>query len=114
MDELETPLTEVEQSRAATGFRYYITDPATYGFLSTKVDESRGYPWRYTERGLPLVDTLPDATDGSGRKLIAIDNWRFTPADDELIAGPLTEGLIEELTHLEYIALKPQPSDELI
>lgn len=111
MDELEQPLTPIEESRAATGFRYYVCDPATYGFLSTAVDESRGYPKRYTHRGLPLADTLPDATDGSG-KMIAIDCWRFNASDDELLAGPLELGTLKELTHLEYINLKPQVTDD--
>jgi hypothetical protein len=113
MDELDTPLTEIEQSRAVTGFRYYVVDPTVYDALSTAVDQSRGYPWRYTERGLPLVDSLPDASDGSGRKLIAIDSWRFTTADDEMLEGPLQAGTCEELTYLEYIALKPADTNTL-
>ena len=113
MDELEQPLTEVEQSRAATGFRYYVVDPSVYDSLSTAVDASRGYPWRYTERGLPLVETLPDASDGSGRKLIAIDAWRFTTSDDEMLEGPLQAGTCEELTQLEYLALKPVEDNTL-
>jgi len=112
MDELETPLTPIEQSRAATGFRYYKFDPAVYGFICTAVDESRGYPKRYTHRALPLAEALPDATDGSG-KLIAVDCWRFTAADDELLSGPIAAGTVTELTHLEFINLKPQPTEEL-
>ena len=112
MDELDTPLTPIEESRAATGFRYYKFDPAVYGFICTAVDESRGYPKRYTHRALPLAEALPDATDGSG-KLIAVDCWRFNAGDDELLSGPIAAGTVTEITKEAYDALKPQPTEEL-
>ena len=43
MDE-EQPLTEIEQSRADTGFRYYVCQPDVYTALAVGVDQSRGYP----------------------------------------------------------------------
>jgi hypothetical protein len=109
MDELDQPLTDIEQSRADTGFRYYVCDPQTYTALASAVDASRGYPWKHTHRGLPSVDDLPDATDGSG-KLIAIDCWRFTANDDAMLDG--TAG-VQELTQLEFLALKPPPEDSM-
>ena len=110
MDELDQPLTEIEQSRADTGFRYYVCDPETYTALAAAVDASRGYPKQHTKRGLPPVEELPDATDGSG-KLIAIDCWRFTVYDDVMLAGAAG---VQELTQLEYLAIKPQPSEDLL
>ena len=110
MDELDQPLTDIEQSRADTGFRYYVCDPETYTALAAAVDASRGYPKQHTKRGLPPVEELPDATDGSG-KLIAIDCWRFTVYDDAMLEGAAG---VQELTQLEYLAIKPQPSEDLL
>lgn len=112
MDELETPLTPVEASRAATGFRYYVCEKTTYGQLAAAVDASRGYPKQYTKRGLPLVEELPEATDGSGKVLIAIDCWRFNADDDAMLEAPTAAGLVTELTKDDYDALKPEPSNE--
>ena len=107
MHELDQPLTEIEQSRADTGFRYYVCEPETYTALAAAVDASRGYPKQHTKRGLPPVEELPDATDGSG-KLIAIDCWRFTVYDDVMLEGAAG---VQELTQLEYLAIKPQPEE---
>ncbi len=109
MDELDQPLTDIEQSRADTGYRYYVCDPETYTALSAAVDESRGYPWQHTLRGLPPVDELPDAVGVTG-KLVAIDCWRFTEADDAMLEGATG---VQELTYLEYLAVKPQPIDNI-
>lgn len=107
MDELDQPLTEIEQSRADTGFRYYVCDPETYTALSSAVDASRGYPWQHTLRGLPPVDELPDAVGMNG-KLVAIDCWRFTAEDDAMLESATG---VQELTELEYLAVKPQPEE---
>ena len=110
MDE-EQPLTEIEQSRADTGFRYYVVQPDIYTALAAGVDQTRGYPNKQgtTLTGLPPVEQLADATDGSG-KLIAIDCWRFTANDDSMLEG--TAG-VQELTQLEFLALKPPPEDSM-
>ena len=110
MEEQE-PLTEIEQSRADTGFRYYVVQPDVYTGLVAAVDADRGYPNKQgtTLTGLPPVDSLAQATDDSG-KLIAIDCWRFTSNDDLMLEG--TEG-VEELTQLEFLALKPEAEDIL-
>jgi hypothetical protein len=113
MDELEQPLTEVEQSRAATGFRYYLATPQAYEDISNYVDSSRGYPRALTHRGLPEINSVPDANDGSGKKIIAIDCWRINQDDDAVLADPIAAGAIKELTHLEYINLKPQQTEEI-
>ena len=107
MDELDQPLTDIEQSRADTGYRYYVCDPQTYTALSSAVDESRGYPWQHTLRGLPPVDELPDAVGVTG-KLVAIDCWRFTAEDDAMLEDAVG---VQELTQLEYLAVKPQPEE---
>ena len=107
MDELDQPLTDIEQSRADTGYRYYVCDPQTYTALASAVDATRGYPWQHTLRGLPPVDELPDAVGVSG-KLIAIDCWRFTAEDDAMLEDATG---VQELTQLEYLAVKPQPEE---
>ena len=110
MDE-EQPLTDIEQSRADTGFRYYVVQPdELYTGLVAAVDADRGYPNPNTFTGLPPVENLAEATDGSGR-LIAIDCWRFTANDDAMLEG--AEG-VQELTQLEFLSIKPQPTEELL
>ena len=111
MDDEQEPLTEIEQSRADTGFRYYVVQPDVYTGLSAAVDADRGYPNKQgtTITGLPPVANLAEATDGSG-SLIAIDCWRFTANDDALLEG--TEG-VQELTQLEFLSIKPQPEELL-
>ena len=113
MDE-EQPLTEIEQSRADTGFRYYVVQPDIYTALVAGVDQTRGYPNKQgtTLTGLPPVEQLADATDGSG-KLITIDCWRFTETDDQMLEGPINAGSVEELTHQTFLSIKPQPTEEL-
>jgi hypothetical protein len=62
--------------------------------------------------GCHLLSSLAEATDGSG-KLIAIDCWRFTEADDQMLEGPINAGSVEELTHQTFLSIKPQPIEEL-
>ena len=110
MDENQEPLTDIQQSRADTGFRYYVVQPdELYTGLVAAVDADRGYPNPNTFTGLPPVETLAEATDGSGR-LIAIDCWRFTANDDAMLED--AEG-VQELTQLEFLAIKPEPQNEL-
>ena len=105
----QEPLTEIEQSRADTGFRYYVAQPEVYTGLTNAVDADRGYPNKQgtTLRGLPPVENLAEATDGSGR-LIAIDCWRFTANDDAMLDG--ADG-VQELTQTDFLLLKPQPTE---
>ena len=110
MDENQEPLTDIEQSRADTGFRYYVVQPdELYTGLVAAVDADRGYPNPNTFTGLPPVESLAEATDGSGR-LIAIDCWRFTANDDAMLED--AEG-VQELTQLEFLSIKPQPTEDL-
>jgi hypothetical protein len=106
----DAPLTDIEQSRADTGFRYYVVQPNIYTALVAGVDQSRGYPTPNTLTGLPPVENLAEATDGSG-KLIAIDCWRFTEADDQMLEGPLNAGTVEELTEPTFLSIKPAPTE---
>ena len=101
----QEPLTEIEQSRADTGFRYYVVQPDVYTGLVSAVDADRGYPNKQgtTLTGLPPVANLAEATDASG-KLIAIDCWRFTSTDDAMLEG--TDG-VQELTQTGFLLLKP-------
>lgn len=107
----QEPLTEIEQSRADTGFRYYVVQPATYTGLAMAVDADRGYPNKQgtTLTGLPPVVNLADATDGSG-KLIAIDCWRFTATDDAMLEAATG---VQELTQLDFLSIKPQSTEDL-
>ena len=107
MDDQE-PLTEIEQSRATTGYRHYVVQPDVYTAMVAAVDESRGYPNPTTLTGLPPVEQLAEATDGSGR-LICIDCWRFTAEDEVMLEG--AEG-VQELTQLEFLSIKPQPTED--
>ena len=107
----QEPLTDIEQSRADTGFRYYVVQPDVYTGLVSAVDADRGYPNKQgtTLTGLPPVANLAEATDDSGR-LIAIDCWRFTSNDDAMLED--AEG-VQELTQLEFLLIKPQPEELL-
>jgi len=110
MDEQE-PLTDIEQSRADCGFRFYVVKPdELYTQLVASVDTDRQFPnkQKTTLTSLPPVESLAEATDGSGR-LIAIDCWRFTANDDALLDG--VDG-VQELTQLEFLAIKPQPEND--
>ena len=112
MDDEQEPLTDIEQSRVDTGFRYYVVQPdELYTGLVAAVDADRGYPNKQgtTLTGLPPVENLSEATDGSGR-LIAIDCWRFTANDDAMLEG--AEG-VQELTQLEFLAIKPELENEM-
>jgi hypothetical protein len=112
MEDQQEPLTDIEQSRADTGFRYYVVQPdELYTGLVAAVDSDRGYPNKQgtTITGLPPVANLAEATDGSGR-LIAIDCWRFTANDDAILED--AEG-VQELTQLEFLSIKPQPTEDL-
>ena len=104
----QEPLTEIEQSRATTGYRHYVVQPDVYTAMVAAVDESRGYPNPTTLTGLPPVEQLAEATDGSGR-LICIDCWRFTAEDEVMLEG--AEG-VQELTQLEFLSIKPQPTED--
>lgn len=93
--------------------RFFACEGVTYTQLAAAVDQSRGYPRgvgtkAVTLRGLPPFDELELANDDSGRGLIAIDRWRFQPADDDLLAPAIGAGLIEELTLEQYQALRPE------
>ena len=96
--------------------RFFKCDQVTYTQLAAAVDQSRGYPKgvgskAVTLRGLPPFDDLDLANDDSGRGLIAIDKWRFTPDDEEMLAPAIQAGLIEELTAEDFENLQTQESD---
>jgi len=112
MDEQQEPLTDIEQSRADCGFRFYVVKPdELYTQLVASVDADRQFPNKQqtTLTSLPPVESLAEATDGSGR-LIAIDCWRFTTNDDAMLDG--VDG-VQELTQLEFLAIKPEPQNDL-
>src|SRR5210317_357131 len=73
MDELEQPLTEIEQSRADTGFRYYVVQPDVYTGLVAAVDADRQYPNKQgtTMTGLPPVESLAKLRMAVGDSLLS-------------------------------------------
>lgn len=105
LSEIQEPLTPIQESRAATGFRFFSCDVGLYDQLSKAVDESRNYPRGGSDRGLPESSFLQMATDGSGNLLIAIDCWRFTPEDDAMIEAA-GDG-VKELTETEFNLIRP-------
>jgi hypothetical protein len=109
MDEQE-PLTEIEQSRATTGYRHYVVQPDVYTAMVSAVDESRGYPNPTTLTGLPPVEQLAEAIDGSGL-MIAIDCWRFNATDDQMLEAPLADGTLEEVSEQTYLSVKPEAEE---
>ncbi|MBK1835014.1 hypothetical protein [Roseibacillus ishigakijimensis] len=111
MNPEELELTPLEASLAATGLRFFAVSPEAYPALCAQIDESRGYPHgegtsAVTVRGLPLPEDLATANDGSGRLLISIDGWRFTAADDVLVADAIEAGAVVELIHEDWEAMK--------
>ena len=66
MDDEQEPLTDIEQSRADTGFRYYVVQPdELYTGLVSSVDSDRGYPNKqgttpvsYTHLTLPTTSRV--------------------------------------------------------
>lgn len=107
------PLFEIDQSplavsRRENAHRFFCLPELLYVALKNQVNIDRGYPMGLTRDALQATVSLPTAPDG--KKLIAIDCWRFTAADDVMLAPYLANGSIVELTHAEYIALLPTPS----
>ena len=105
-------LTPLEQSIADTGRRFFKVESNTYDQMAAGVDQIRGYPHGQpskvvTLRGLPARLNLPITNDGSGSVLVSLETWRFSAADDALMAPAIAALLITELTKLEYEALKP-------
>ena len=108
----QEPLTEIERSRADCGFRFYVVKPdELYTGLVASVDADRQFPnkAKTTLTSLPPVESLAEATDGSGRH-IAIDCWRFTANDDAMLDG--VDG-VQELTQLDFLSIKPEPQNDL-
>ena len=108
----EPTLTPIEQSVAATGRRCFTVEPNVYDQMAAGVDQLRGYPWgegtkAVTLHGLPLREQLPIANDDSGFVLVNLEKWRFTDADEEMMQPAIDAGLIVEITHSEWLSLKP-------
>ncbi len=115
MPEEEIPLTPIEQSRADTGYRFYLAASLVYDVIADTISEMRGFPTQkgraQTVRALPLKEQLTVATDG--RLMLAVSNRRIKPSDDELLSDPLYAGYIEEVVKADWEALKPE-DEELI
>lgn len=109
---IEEELTPIEQSRAATGKRFFRVEPSTYDELAAGVDLIRGYPHgvgtpAVTLRGLPSREEA--VTDEEGWVLIGIDVKRFTPADEEMMEPAVEAGLVVEMTREAWQAAKVEP-----
>jgi hypothetical protein len=67
MDEQQEPLTDIEQSRADTGFRYYVVQPdELYTGLVAAVDADRAILTNKAQHSpdYHLLLSLAEATDG--------------------------------------------------
>lgn len=105
--------TPLELSRANTGRRFYIVDAETYTAIVAALDEARGYPTAVTHTVMPPVDEVPDAADGTG-KLVSVCTFSVGPAEEELLAGPINTGTVEEIEEVEFLALLPPREDPLL
>ena len=103
-------MTPLQASAAATGRRYFACVPAVYSALRAQTDQARDYPQgegtqAVTLHGLPAVENLQ--SDTNGRVLISLEVWRFTPADDVMLAPVIAGGFVEELTAEAFALLRP-------
>ena len=117
MSEEDNPLTELEQDQLDTGWFFFLASPDVYPALSEYVDDSRGYPIEgekaSTLRGLPVVEELLTATDGSGRLMLQLATWRVT-ADDLAVLEPyIDQGDVFIVTEEEWLSVKPEPTVEI-
>jgi hypothetical protein len=113
----EPELTPLQQDQLASGWHFFLAVPAVYLGLSGYIDASRGYPTGGTKaatlHGLPPVESLPVANDGSGRVMLRLANWRVKPADIETLAPYIEQGAVSLITKAEFEALKPVQKDEI-
>lgn len=116
-DYIDEPLTELEQDQADTGWFYFLATPEVYPALSGYVDESRGYPIggakAKTLHGLPPAEDLLTTTDGSNRLMLQLATWRVSGDDLDALAPYIEAESVSIVTELEWLALKPEPSEEL-
>lgn len=117
MNEEETPLTELEQDQLNTGFFFFLATPEVYPALSDYVDKSRGFPISgekaSTLRGIPPAEELMTATDGSGQLMLQLATWRVTPDDLTALQPYIDQGVLSIVTELEWLSVKPEPTEEL-
>jgi len=113
----DAPLTELEQDQLDTGWFYFLASPDVYPELSGYVDDSRGFPIlgekASTVRGLPQAEELMTTTDGSGQLMLKLATWRVSAADLEALAPYIDADEVSIVTELEWLSLKPEPSEEL-
>ena len=109
----EIPLTELEQSRADYGRRYYSIKAGFYNGLSTSLNAKKNRPTgvgtkAVTLREIPLADDCPDSADGT-RKLLSYECWRLTDEEfDDIFDADHPN--IDEIVHDEWYALFPEPA----
>ncbi len=113
----EQELTPLQQDQLDSGWHFFLAVPAVYEGLSGYVDQSRGYPTggakAATLNGLPPIESLPIANDGSGRVMLRLANFRVKPADLETLAPYIDQGAVGIVTKEDWLALKPEVEDEL-
>jgi len=113
----EQELTPLQQDQLASGWHFFLAVPAVYLGLSGYIDASRGYPTGGTKaatlHGLPPVESLPVANDGSGRVMLRLANWRVKPADLATLAPYIGQGAVSVVTKAEYETLLPEVHQEV-
>ncbi|MDC0305440.1 hypothetical protein OAL22_00640 [bacterium] len=116
-DNIDEPLTELEQDQLDTGWFYFLATPEAYPALSGYVDESRNYPIggakAKTLHGLPPAEDLQTTTDGSGQLMLQLATWRVTSDDLAALQPYIDQGALSVVTELEWLSLKPEATEEL-
>ena len=115
---IDEPLTELEQDQLDTGWFFFLAAPEIYPALSGYVDESRGYPTgagtrAATLNGLPPIEEVMTTTDGSGQLMLQLATWRVTAEDLATIQTYIAQGFLSIVTELEWLSVKPEPTEEL-
>ena len=114
---IDEPLTELEQDQLDTGWFHFLATPDVYPALSGYVDDSRGYPIigekASTLRGLPPVEELLTTANGSGQLMLKLATWRVTVQDLDALAPFIDAGDVAIVTESEWLAVKPQPDEQL-
>ena len=114
---IEEPLTELEQDQLDTGWFYFLATPEAYPALYDYVDQSRGYPSggakASTLHGLPPAEELLTTTDGTGQLMLQLATWRVTSDDLAALQPYIDQGDVSIVTEQEWLALKPEATEEL-
>lgn len=111
---MTTEPTPIEDSIARTGRRYFRAVEPVYVGLCAEIDSRRGFPAgvgsdAVTRRSFPPPTRAQRAANGD--VLVSVETWRFEPDDSIMINNAISNGLVLELTDIEYTELLPKSED---